>query len=122
MDRNTEECKKKKNILIGFSGSVATIKDELLITKFLKEDYNVKTIYSKSSIQFSTILQNSSNFSKSIESVSENNYSLKNIQIFTLKEQNQETGLIHFTKAKNFFLIFLKNRIKNKSFECSMLF
>ena len=47
-----------KNLLICFTGSVATIKDKLLVDNFVKKNkFNIKLLYSKTSTMFSTILK-----------------------------------------------------------------
>ena len=63
MIQNPKNKKKMKNLLICFTGSVATIKDKLLVEKFLSTNlYNIKLLYSKTSMLFSTILKTKKNF------------------------------------------------------------
>jgi hypothetical protein len=44
---------RKLNLLIGFTGSVATIKDSALIKRFMESGlFHVKAIYTKSALHF----------------------------------------------------------------------
>ena len=81
-----EKIKKQKNILICFTGSVATIKDKLLVSKFLENGFNVKLIYTNAAVQFSTLIKNPSPFCGSQRVVNESNHIFKDIKVFTLKQ------------------------------------
>ena len=92
---------KQKNILICFSGSVATIKDKLLITKFLKNGFNVKLIYTDASVQFSSLLKDSAPYKHKIGDIQNNNYKLRNISTFTLQENHNSESKIECFFDKN---------------------